>query len=165
MLGGSDSKAHSIFEGRMVVVEAHTCNNGDDIPRQQNGNRLKAHLKLCLQGQQQPNLKGTRLLMYINSAAVATALIFLIYALLRMPGQQHAPQEPCKTTLPRGQQAAKVEFAVRDASRMQCLQEVNDALMVSWQPGALHSFVGSCSCCPTEGAVACMCQAAQLLGG
>eukprot|EP00775_Hariotina_reticulata_P009646 gene9646-9806_t len=46
-----------------------------------------------------------------------------------MSGQLHAPQQPCKTTLLRRQQTAKVEFAVRDASRMQCLQEVNDALM------------------------------------
>jgi len=106
------------------------------ILRQPKVHSLKAQLKLGMQGQQN-NRTSRRLLMY--TGAIASALVFIIYAMATIP----AIQQPCSPGVHLRQFPAKVEFAVRDAGRQQCLQEVNEALMVSQHLGALRSPVHS----------------------
>jgi hypothetical protein len=107
------------------------------ILRQPKVHSLKAQLKLGMQGQQN-NRTSRRLMMYIITAgATASALVFIIHAMTTAPFNQ----QPCNPGVHLRQHPAKVEFAVRDASRQHCLQEVNEALMVSQHLGALRSLV------------------------
>jgi len=115
-------------------MDDESYNNCHIILRQPKGHSLKAQLKLGMQGQQN-NRTASRLLMY--TGAIASALVFIIYAMATVP----VNQQPCNPGVHLRQFPAKVEFAVRDASRQQCLQEVNEALMVSQHLGALRSLV------------------------
>eukprot|EP00775_Hariotina_reticulata_P003296 gene3296-3572_t len=118
---GGDSKAFS------NPGQDHSCNgrykdNKDSVSKCHNSN---PQMKYSLQDRPARALR----LLYVNICAVSIALIFLTYALSQIYGPSQALQHTSKPELRLGQQAAQAEFAVRDANRVQCLQETNEALM------------------------------------